>query len=374
MIVTDRPEHHELRTAVRKLLEQAAPIDRVVEHAAGERGYDEQLWRRLAQEIGVAGLAIPERFGGVGATAHEDAVVAEELGRALAGTPYLSTVALAANLVLASGDEDAGARYLPAIAAGETTAAVAYRGPAGGDRVPVRATRTAAGWRLSGTSSFVLDGAGADLVLVLAATEAGAEGERMLFAGPGDATGLQRRELAVLDHTRRQAELTFDGVAVAEPLAGGASAQPWLDAALLRAAVSLAAEQVGGAERALESAVEYARLRVQFGRPIGSFQAIKHRCADLAVENDRARSALVHAIWAATEGTADELREAAALAALTCGPAFVRAAQESIQIHGGIGFTWEHPAHRYFRRAKADLVALAEPRDYREHLLTAVGV
>jgi len=369
MIVTDRPEHLELRAAVRKLLEQAAPIERVVEHAASPRGYDQQLWRRLAQEIGVAGLAIPERFGGAGATAHEDALVAEELGRALAGMPYLSTVALAANLVLASGDEEAGAQYLPGIAAGETTAAVAYRGPAGGERAPVRASRDAGGWRLSGTSSFVLDGAGADLVLVLADTD----GERLLFAVPGTATGLHRRELTVLDHTRRQAELTFDDVAVADPLAGGAPAPRWLDAALLRATVSLAAEQVGGADRALESAVEYARLRVQFGRPIGSFQAIKHRCADLAVENDRARSALVHAIWAAVEGTEDQLREAAALAALTCGPAFVQAAQESIQIHGGIGFTWEHPAHRYFRRAKADLVALAEPRDYREHLLTAVG-
>ena len=371
MIAADRPEHVELRAAVRKLLEQEAPVERVVEHAASDRGYDEQLWRRLAQEIGAAGLAIPERFGGTGATAHEDAVVAEELGRALAGTPYLSTVALAANLVLASGDEAAGAQYLPGIAIGETTAAVAYRGPAGGDRAPVRATRGAAGWRLTGTSSFVLDGAGADLVLVLAGTEAG---ERALFAVPGNAAGLHRRELTVLDHTRRQAELTFEDVWAAAPLAGGEPAQPWLDAALRRATVSLAAEQVGGAERALQSAVEYARLRVQFGRPIGSFQAIKHRCADLAVDNDRARSALVHAIWAAVEGTADQLREASALAALVCGPAFMQAAKESIQIHGGIGFTWEHPAHRYFRRATADLVALAEPRDYREHLLTAVGV
>jgi alkylation response protein AidB-like acyl-CoA dehydrogenase len=367
MIVTDRSEHRELRSAVRKLLEQASPIDRVVADAESEVGYDRALWRRLAHEIGAAGLSIPERFGGSGATAHEDAIVAEELGRSLACTPYLSTVALAANLLLASGDEAACARYLPTIAAGERTATVVYRATDGGVSaagLPIEAR----GQRLHGPAHFVLDGHSADVLLVLARAGDGVA----LFAVDGAASGLQRERMTTLDHTRAQARLSFDDVA-ATPIGAGSDAYSCLEAALARATVSLAAEQVGGADQALESAVEYSKLRVQFGRTIGSFQAIKHHCADIAVENDRARSAMVHATWAAVEGDELQQQEAAAMAALVCGPAFVNAAQESIQIHGGIGFTWEHRAHRYFRRAKADLFALDTPPNYQERLLVALG-
>ncbi len=373
MIVTDRPEHAELRAAVRKLLEQEAPITKVVADAASERGYDRQLWRRLAREIGAAGLSVPERFGGAGASAHEDAVVAEELGRALVASPYLASVALAANLLLASGDEAACADHLPGIAAGSTTATVVYRGTDGSvaaATVPITARRAADGWRLTGRARFVLDGHSADLLLVLARVDPDFVG---LFTVAGDATGLTRRRMTTLDHTRSQAEVAFDAVP-ATPVGADAPAWTWLETALLQATVAVAAEQVGGADRALELAVEYAKLRVQFGRPIGSFQAIKHRCADLAVENDRARSAMVHAAWAAGKGTAGELAEAAAMAALVCGPAFARAAQECIQIHGGIGFTWEHPAHRYFRRATADLVVLDDLPHHRERLLGALAV
>ncbi len=373
MIVVDRTEHTELRSAVRKLLEHESPIARVVADAATEDGFDRRLWRRMAEEIGVAGLSIPERFGGSGATMHEQTVVAEELGRSLACTPYLASVALAANLLLASGDEPACAEQLPAIAAGQRTAAVVYRGADGGvdaARVPVAAREVGGEWRLAGHAWFVIDGHSADLLLVLARTD---DGDVALFSVAGTAPGLDRQRMATLDHTRAQAKLAFDDVP-ATRVGGAVSAWPWFEHALLLATVALAAEQVGGADRALESAVEYAQLRVQFGRRIGSFQAIKHRCADLAVDNDRARSAMVHATWAAVEGTAQQLREAASMAAIVCGPAFVTAAQESIQIHGGIGFTWEHPAHRYFRRAKADVVVLDDVRRYRECLLTALGV
>jgi alkylation response protein AidB-like acyl-CoA dehydrogenase len=373
MIIIDRPEHAELRAAIRKLLEQEAPIGKVTAHAESAPGFDRQLWRRMAQEIGVAGLSIPERFGGSGATPHEESIVAEELGRSLACTPYLATVALAANLLLATGDEDACAEYLPAIAAGERTATVVYRGADGGvgpSSVPITAQQASDGWRLAGHAWFVVDGHSADLLLVLATTGAEQVG---LFAVAGAATGLSRHRMTTLDHTRAQAKLVFDDVPATRVGELGA-AWPSLERALLLATVAVAAEQVGGADRALEAAVAYAQLRVQFGRKIGSFQAIKHRCADLAVENDRARSAMVHATWAAVEGSEPQLREAAAMAALVCGPAFVRAAQESIQIHGGIGFTWEHPAHRYFRRAKADLVVLDDRRRYQERLLTALGV
>jgi alkylation response protein AidB-like acyl-CoA dehydrogenase len=372
VIVVDRAEHTELRSAVRKLLEHESPMDKVVSDAASAAGYDARLWRRLAEEIGVAGLSIPERFGGSGATMHEQCVVAEELGRSLACTPYLSSVALAANLLLACGDERACAEHLPAIAAGRRTATVVYRGvdgsvsPAG---VPVNAQPVGDEWLLAGSAWFVPDGHSADVLLVLARLGDGVA----LFGVDGGAPGLTRQRMTALDHTRVQAKLGFDAVP-ATLIGAPDAAWPWLENALLRATVALAAEQVGGADRALESAVEYAQLRVQFGRTIGSFQAIKHRCADLAVENDRARSALLHAAWAAVDGSPQQLREAAAMAALVCGPAFVTAAQESIQIHGGIGFTWEHPAHRYFRRAKADVVALDLPRHYQELLLDALCV
>jgi alkylation response protein AidB-like acyl-CoA dehydrogenase len=371
MIVVDGSEHTELRAAVRKLLEHESPLEKVVAHAESDLGFDRDLWRRLAQEIGVAGLAIPEQFGGIGATAHEQVIVAEELGRSLACTPFLASVGLAANLLLASGDGDACAAYLPAIAAGESTAAVAYRGIDGAvdpQRLPISARATGEGWLLSGEASYVVDGHSADLLLVLARVEDTVG----LFAVDAAAVGLTRQRMRTLDHTRAQATIRLADVAGS--LVGELGAWPWLEAALLRATVLLAAEQVGGADVALETAVEYAKLRVQFGRKIGSFQAIKHRLADVAVENDRARSAVEHAAWAAAFGTAEQLQEAAAMAALVCGPAFVHAAQESIQVHGGIGFTWEHQAHRYFRRAKADLVVLQDPAHYPEQLLTVLGV
>jgi alkylation response protein AidB-like acyl-CoA dehydrogenase len=367
MIVTDLPEHRELRSAVRKLLEQESPIDRVVADASSNLGYDRMLWRRLAQEIGVAGLSIPERFGGSGASAHEDAIVAEEFGRSLACTPYLSTVALAVNLLLASGDEGACTQFLPTLAAGEQTATVVYRatdGSVSAAGLPIEAR----GETLNGTATFVLDGHSADVLLIVARSDEGVA----LFAVDGTAAGVHRGRLTTLDHTRVQARVSFEDV-VGTPIGRAGDAWPWLELALLRATVSLAAEQVGGADHALASAVDYAKLRVQFGRAIGSFQAIKHRCAEIAVSNDRARSAMLHATWSAAAGDEQFLQEAAAMAAVVCGPAFVYAAQESIHLHGGIGFTWEHPAHRYFRRAKADLFALDTPHSYQERLLVALG-
>jgi alkylation response protein AidB-like acyl-CoA dehydrogenase len=373
MIVIDRTEHDELRAAVRKLLEHESPMEKVAADASSEVGYDPGLWRRLASDIGVAGLAIPERFGGSGATIHEQVVVAEELGRTLACTPYLATVALGVNLLLASGDEAACEELLPGIARGDRTVAVVYRGTDGRvapESVPIVAHRSDGGWQLEGHAWFVLDGHSADVLLVLARTDCGCV---LLFSVAGDAPGLERQRMDTLDHTRSQAKLAFTAVPAVR-LGEFGQAWTWFERTLLLATVTLAAEQVGGADRALETAVEYAKLRVQFGRKIGSFQAIKHRCAEIAVENDRARSAMVHATWAAVEGDNRQLHEAAAMAALVSGPAFVSAAQESIQIHGGIGFTWEHPAHRYLRRAKANLVALDDPRRHEERLLAALGV
>jgi alkylation response protein AidB-like acyl-CoA dehydrogenase len=371
MIPADRPELTELRDAVRSLLAKAAPLTDVERHGAQPGGYDRALWRRLAAEIGVAALLVPEKCGGVGAGIQEAAVVAEELGRALAPSPFLITAGLAALLLQGSPDEGG---LLAEIAAGEVTAAVVYRGADGEvdpAALPVRARETAdvaadgTGWRIDGQARFVVDGAGADWFLVLAPTAA----DVRLFAVAADAPGLACQPMRTLDLTRGQAQMTFTDVPARELR----SADAWgtLQAALQRSTVLLAAEQVAGAERALDLAINYIKQRLQFGRPIGSFQALKHRCADLVVDVDRARSALAHATWAADNDPA-RLTAAAALAAMVAGQAYVAAAQENIQLHGGIGFTWEHPAHLFFRRAKSDNVLLRNPGEHAGFLLDGV--
>jgi alkylation response protein AidB-like acyl-CoA dehydrogenase len=370
VIIVHSAEHDELRATLRKVLERDAPIARSVADSELAAGYDPALWRRLATGLGVAGLSVPERFGGAGATTLEESIVAAELGAALAGMPYLSTIAMAANLLLASGDDAACAEHLPALTTAERTAAVVVRGRdgrIGAQSVPVTATANGAGWQLSGAARFVVDGHSADLLLVCARTG----GTVRLFAVHGSAAGLTRRRMPTLDQLRPMAELKFEGVA-ATPY-GPDDAWPAVERMLDLATVALAAEQAACAETVLAQTVKYAAVRVQFARPIGSFQAVKHRCADTEVGNDRARSAVEHAVWAATADP-DRLPAAAAMAALVCGPAFVHAAQENVQLHGGIGFTWEHSAHRYFRRATADVSLLADRRWYEDRLLSALGI
>ncbi len=365
MIIDELAEHIALRDAIRSLLEREVPPERIGADADLPGRYDPGLWARLAGELGVAGLAAPESLGGAGASLAETAILAEELGRCLASTPFVGTVALAMNLLLAAADEDANARLLPGMCAGTSTAAVAYRGRDGSPAVlTLRATEADGGWTLSGRASYVADGTSADVLLAVALTAAGPS----LFEVSGPVT---RTTMPTLDETRDQAEVSCDATAAVLIGTAGAAA-PWLARMIDEAAVLIAADQVGGADRALELAVEYAGLRVQFGRPIGSFQAIKHRCADMVVANDRARSALAHGVWAAMESP-ERLPAAAAMAALACSEAYLQASQENVQIHGGIGFTWEHPCHRYFRRARADAVALAGPRWFEQRLLAAIG-
>jgi alkylation response protein AidB-like acyl-CoA dehydrogenase len=224
------------------------------------------------------------------------------------------------------------------------------------------------GWRLTGTKMFVLDGHTADLIIVAARTGAGVS----LFAVEGDASGLTRTPLATLDQTRKQARLTFDSTP-AQLLGAEGAGWPVISRVLDLAAVALAAEQVGGAARVLEMSVEYAKVRVQFGRPIGSFQAIKHKAADMLVEVESAKSAAYYGLWAASELN-DELPTVASLAKAYCSDAYVHCAAENIQIHGGIGFTWEHPAHLYFKRAKSSQLFFGDPTYHRELLAQRIGV
>ncbi len=364
-------EQEELRKTVRAFLENKSSEEAVREQMETEQGYDEAVWSQMGEQMGLQGLAIPEEYGGSGYSYVELGIVLEEMGRALLCAPFFSTVVLAANALLASGDDDAKKAYLPGIAAGTTIATVAFTEPNGKwDESGIEATATNDGgtWKISGTKSFVLDGHVADLILVAAKTDAGTS----LFAVEGAASGLTKTSLSTMDQTRKQAKLDFDGV---EGVLVGADGSGWdtLSGMLDLAAIGLAAEQVGGAQFVLEMAVEYAKVRVQFGRPIGSFQAIKHKCADMLLEVESAKSAAYYGMWCAAEMN-DELASTASLAKAYCSEAYFHSAAENIQIHGGIGFTWEHPAHLYFKRAKSSELLFGDPTYHREQLAQRIGI
>jgi alkylation response protein AidB-like acyl-CoA dehydrogenase len=364
-------EQEELRRTVRSFLEgksASADVRRLMETV---EGYDPAVWKQMGEQLGLQGLAIPEEFGGSGFSYVELVVVLEEMGRALLCAPYFSTVALAANTLLQSGDDAAKKEHLPGIASGATIATLAFTEPAGRwdeEGITMQATKSGDGWSLTGEKMFVLDGHVADLVLVAARTDAGVS----LFAVEGGASGLTRTPLTTMDQTRKQARLTFEGVP-AKVI--GTEGEGWsvLSRVLDLAAVALAAEQVGGAQKVLEMSVEYAKVRVQFGRPIGSFQAIKHKCADMLLEVESAKSAAYYAGWCAAELN-DELPVVASLAKAYCSEAYFHAAAENIQIHGGIGFTWEHDAHLYFKRAKSSELLFGDPTYHRELLAQRIGI
>jgi alkylation response protein AidB-like acyl-CoA dehydrogenase len=364
-------EQEELRNIVRQFLEAKSPESAVREQMETERGFDDGVWKQMAEQLGLQSLIIPEELGGQGFGYVELIVVLEEMGRSLLCAPYFSTVVLATNALLQSGDDAAKKEYLPGIAAGETIATLAFTEPNGRwDESGIEATATNEGgtWKISGTKSFVLDGHTADLILVAARTGKGVS----LFAVTGDAAGLTRTALSTMDQTRKQAKLELDGV---EARLVGEEGSGWntLSTVLDLAAVGLAAEQVGGAQQCLDMSVEYAKVRVQFGRPIGSFQAIKHKCADMLLEVESAKSAAYYAGWCASEMN-DELPSVASLAKAYCSDAYFHAAAENIQIHGGIGFTWEHPAHLYFKRAKSSELLFGDPTYHRELLAQRIGI
>ena len=364
-------EQDELRKTVRAFLDSKSPESAVREQMETESGYDTAVWSQMAEQMGLQGLHVPEEFGGSGYSFVELGIVLEEMGRSLLCAPFFSTVVLAANTLLLSGDDAAKKDYLPGIASGETIATVAFTEPSGKwDEAGITMEATASGdsWTLTGAKSFVLDGHTASLILVAARTPKGVS----LFAVDGDASGLTRTALSTMDQTRKQAKLDFDGTAARLV---GTEGEGWatLSSVLDLVAVGLAAEEVGGAQKVLDMAVEYAKVRVQFGRPIGSFQAIKHKCADMLLEVESAKSAAYYGMWCASEMN-DELPSVASLAKAYCSEAYFHAAAENIQIHGGIGFTWEHPAHLYFKRAKSSELLFGDPTYHRELLAQRIGL
>ena len=369
MNFTFSEEQEELRRTIRRFVDEKSPSAEVRRLMETSEGYDEGVWKQMAGELGLQGLAIPEEYGGQGFTFVELGIVLEEMGRALLCAPFFSTVCLAANAILFAGTDSQKAEWLPGIANGQTIATLALAEPGGGwseASVATQAVADGEGFRLTGSKSLVVDGHIAQLILVAARDGDGVG----LFAVQGDADGSTRTQQKPLDHTRKLASLEL--VEVKGVRLGGAS-WPEISKILDRVAVCLSAESVGGAQRCLDMAVDYAKNRYQFGRPIGSFQAIKHKCADMLLEVESAKTAAYYAMWTAAEDD-PELRLAAPSAKAYCGEAYFHTASENIQVHGGIGFTWEHDAHLYYRRAKSSELLFGDANYHRDLLADRLGI
>lgn len=363
-------EQEELRRYVRQWMTERMPLSRVRELMETPEGFDRSDWSAVA-EMGWQSMAIPETYGGAGFGLLELAVVMEEQGRGLFGGPFLSTVVASANAILIAGSESQKAEYLPRIAAGELVVAFAVsesNSGYDGEDMTTSAVQGDDGWTIDGSKRFVVDGHSAELLVVAAQTADGPG----LFLVAGDADGVSRSRLETMDETRPQAEIRFDSVIVSDDAhLPGSSAE-----ALARindiVATMLAVESVGGAQAALDMAVQYAKDRRQFGKPIGSFQAIKHMCADMLIAVESARAAAYYAAWC----VATEQEEAATVVPLAkahCTDAYFHCASSNIQVHGGIGFTWEHDAHLFFKRAKSSQVMFGSPDERRRQLAEQLG-
>jgi hypothetical protein len=350
-------DQEDLRAAVRGLLDRYATAD------------DRQRWQRLCAEIGVAGLAVPERFGGAGAGPVEVQIVMEELGRLVGASPMLGSAVLATGALLASGDEAASARLLPGLIAGTETAALAWTTEAGRfDPAEVACAAAPAepaglGWSLIGTAHYVLDGAEASVLLVAARVPDGTLG---LFEVPPDQPAVTRSVSTSVDESRRLAVIRL-AAATGRRLGRRISLAGVRDTAC----IALSGEQAGAAAAALAATVAYTKLRVQFGQPIAAFQALQHRMAEMQVLVASARSLSYAAAEAAGQGAADTWLRAAAAKAY-CSEALQRVSAEMIQLHGAIGMTWEHPAHRFFKRADGAAMLLGTPASHVARVAAAV--
>ncbi len=378
-------EQQALAGSARKFLAAHSGSTAVRRAMESESGFETALWTRIAEELGWAAIPIPESYGGLGLGAVEVSAVMEEMGRTLTCVPFLSTVCLATPALLLLGSEQQKAEWLPRVASGSIRAVLAWAEKAGRiepGEIGCVARPTASGFTLSGAKTLVVDGHTADLAIVVAREEAseGVEGVR-LFLVPGDQPGVTSSRLPTMDSTRRLARIVLDEVRLPRTALMGEAGSCWraLTHTLDLASIALAAEQVGGADRYLELALEYAKVRVQFGKPIGSFQAIKHKCADMLVRVESARSAVRYAAEVAAQdpaaaGEGDDLATAAAMARSYASDAYLHCAAENIQIHGGIGFTWEHDAHLFFKRARSSATLLGDPAFHRERIAQAIGL
>ena len=360
------PEQDEFRSSLRRFFAERSPAKEVRRLMETDVGWERDAWRRINGELGLTAVRIPEAYGGHGFGFGEQAIVLEEMGRVLLCAPYFSSAVLAAGAILNAGSEAQKAALLPGIASGEVIATLASAedgGDWGAEATALTATRVGDGGRLDGQKSFVLDGHSADLIVVLGRTAAGLT----LFTVAGDAAGLARRGLRTLDPTRKLARLEFRGVAASLLGAEGGAAGPFART-MAEASVLLANEMVGGAERLREDALSYAMMRMQFGRSIAGFQSMKHKQADMLLEVELAKSAAYFAAAALDDGD-DDVMATASLAKAAASEAYVQTAIHAIQIHGGIGFTWDNDTHLWFKRAKASEAMFGDAHFHREAMM-----
>ena len=372
-------EQDALRATARAFLAEHSSSDQVRLAMRSQLGFAPELWKTISAQLNWPAVCVPEDCGGLGLGAVELAALLEVMGEALLCAPFFSSVCLGVNALRVAGSEAQKREFLPAIAEGRTLATLAAFEPDKGwsaAGIEAAARRQGGDYLLSGRKRFVLDGHCADL-LVVAARREGSRGEDgiSLFTVPSEAEGVERRALPTLDQTRRLAEIELHDVRVpasarlGEEGAGAAA----LERILELAAIGLAAEQVGGAQRCLDLAVAHAKSRVQFGRPIGSFQAIQHRCADMMLRVESARSAAYYAACVAAED-GPELARVASLAKAYCSDAYFQCAADSLQIHGGVGFTWEYDVQLHLKRAKWTESFLGDPAWHRERVARLIGL
>jgi alkylation response protein AidB-like acyl-CoA dehydrogenase len=369
-------EQEEFRATLRRFLEEKVPATELRRMCEAPEGFDRALWKQMAGELGLPGIHLSEAVGGQGFGFLELGIVLEEMGRALLPSPFLASAVLAAEAIRCVGSDAEQRALLPGIASGEEIATLAWVEPGAGwdpAAVALEARPDDACWRLDGAKQAVLS-ADAATRLVLAARLPGTQGAAglTLLSVEAGAPGVRVVREEAIDLARRVGRVELDGVR-ARPLGPAGGAGPGLEKALRRAAIALSAEMVGGAARALDMAVAYTKQRVQFGRAVGSFQALKHMAADVLLELELARSASYWAWWVADQD-GPELAEAAALAKSACAEAYLLAASTNLQLHGGIGFTWEADPQLHYRRARADAALLGEPGWHRAALARELGV
>lgn len=363
-------EQNTLAEVMRSFVAKYASEIRIRKIVDSGECHDREAWQALSEQIGAPGLAVPEQYGGVGFGIGELAVILEQSGRALFPSPFLSSSVLATYAILGADDRALNEKLLPRLASGErlATVAVSDSGLDLADGGGSRAERTDEGWVISGVKEYVLDALTADVVIVSATTASGVT----LFAVEVDSPGVTVQPRPGIDPTRSFGRLVLDRApaTMAGPDgAGGAVLERLSDIAV----TALGCEQVGAASAVLDATVDYLKMRHQFGRPIGSFQALKHRCADLLVEVEQARSAVTYAVTA-LEQDSEDIAEAASTAGVVCSETFFHVASESIQMHGGIGFTWEHPAHLFFKRAELTRAMFGSPDSHRARLGRLIGI
>ena len=365
-----------LRRSAREFLAKECSPKTVRRLMEAEDGYDAALWKKIA-DLGWTALGIPESYGGVGSFL-DLVVVLEEAGRALLPGPFFSTMGLAVPTLLEAGTESQKKEALGAIADGSARATLAFTEPIGrwdADGISLKATKSGGGWRLDGMKSFVPDAGVADYIAVVARSRGEGEEGLTLFLVKGRPKGMTVNRLETMDLTRRWYEIRFDGVELGDAAVMGAPDKAWpaLKRALEWATAALCAEMVGGAQKVLETSTEYAKTRHQFGKPIGIYQAVSHKIADMLVLSESGRSATYYASWA-VDADAPDRSLAASMAKAYVSDAYRKVAGDGIQVHGGIGFTWEHDMHLYFKRAKSSEVTLGDATYHRELVAQALDL